>query len=137
MNTNTDNTIIYTKFNDAVVIAQRATDDHNKDVVNFIKNNKIFNYGFGFYTCEDLSKFNTFGGELPNYVAITPYGARVFEIYKDMNILDLTIKVMHDMKSDHVVLMKLDKNVKLYPLINIDVYGYYDDDRITSYMSTQ
>lgn len=31
MNTNTDNTIIYTKFNDAVVIAQKATDDHNKE----------------------------------------------------------------------------------------------------------
>ena len=129
--------IIYTKFNEAVVIAQKATDDHNKDVVNFIKNNRIFNNDFGFYTCEDLSKFTTFGGELPDYVAITPYGVKVFQIYKDMSILDLAIKVMRDMETDHVVLMKLDKDVRDYPSIDIGAYGYYDDDSITSYMTTK
>ena len=132
-----NNKIIYTKFNEAVVIAQKATDDHNKDVVNFIKNNRIFNNDFGFYTCEDLSKFTTFGGELPDYVAITPYGVKVFQIYKDMSILDLAIKVMRDMETDHVVLMKLDKDVRDYPSIDIGAYGYYDDDSITSYMTTK
>ena len=132
-----NNKIIYTKFNEAVIIAQKATDDHNKDVVNFIKNNRIFNNDFGFYTCEDLSKFTTFGGELPDYVAITPYGVKVFQIYKDMSILDLAIKVMRDMETDHVVLMKLDKDVRDYPSIDIGAYGYYDDDSITSYMTTK
>lgn len=132
-----NNKIIYTKFNEAVVIAQKATDDHNKDVVKFIKNNRIFNNDFGFYTCEDLSKFTTFGGELPDYVAITPYGVKVFQIYKDMSILDLAIKVMRDMETDHVVLMKLDKDVRDYPSIDIGAYGYYDDDSITSYMTTK
>ena len=132
-----NNKIIYTKFNEAVVIAQKATDDHNKDVVNFIKNNRIFNNDFGFYTCEDLSKFTTFGGELPDYVAITPYGVKVFQIYQDMSILDLAIKVMRDMETDHVVLMKLDKDVRDYPSIDIGAYGYYDDDSITSYMTTK
>lgn len=134
---NTNNKIIYTRFNDSVVIAQRATDDHNKDVVNFIKSNRIFNNDFGFYTCEDISKFTTFGGDLPYYVTITPYGVKVFQIYKDMNILDLAIKVMRDMETDHVVLMKLDKDVKDYPSIDILSYGYYDDDSITSYMTTK
>ena len=132
-----NNKIIYTKFNEAVIIAQKATDDHNKDVVNFIKNNRIFNNDFGFYTCADLSQFTTFGGALPAYVAITLYGVKVFQIYKDMSILDLAIKVMRDMETDHVVLMKLDKDVRDYPSIDIGAYGYYDDDSITSYMTTK
>ena len=54
-----------------------------------------------------------------------------------MSILDLAIKVMRDMETDHVVLMKLDKDVRDYPSIDIGAYGYYDDDSITSYMTTK
>lgn len=130
-----DDTIVYTIKDDKVVIAWKTKriDQDYFDIVLFIKQNKIINSYFSVYAAT-LDNFINASTDPDNakYIAISPNGAKAYQIKDGMNVLDLTVFAMNNLNTAQIVLVKMDNNIctKDVPNIEFDQIIFSDSSAI-------
>lgn len=114
--------IIYTIKDDKVVIAAKTKRvDQDFDTVSFIKQNRIINSYFSVYAAT-LDNFINASTDPDNakYIAISPNGAKAYQIKDGMNVLDLTAFAMNNLNTAQIVLVKMDNNIRTKDVPNIE-----------------
>lgn len=133
-----DDTIVYTIKDDKVVIAWKAK-RINQDLVSFIKQNKVINNYFSVYAAT-LDNFINASTEPDNakYIAISPDGAKAYQIKDGMNILDLTVFAMNNLNTAQIVLIKIDNNISIKDVPNIEFNQIIlSNDSVLNVMATE
>lgn len=135
-----DDPIVYTIKDDKVVIAWKTKRiDQDFDTVSFIKQNRIINSYFSVYA-STLDYFINASTEPDNakYIAISPDGAKAYQIKDGMNILDLTVFAMNNLNTAQIVLIKIDNNISIKDVPNIEFNQIiFSDDSAINVMTTE
>ena len=129
-----DDPIVYTIKDDKVVIAWKTKRiNQDFDTVSFIKQNRIINNYFSVYAAT-LDNFINASTEPNNakYIAISPAGAKVYQIKDSMNVLDLTAFAMNNLNTAQIVLVKIDNHIctKDVPNIEFDQIVFSNDSAL-------
>lgn len=137
-----DDLIVYTIKDDKVVIAWKTKRiDQDFDTVSFIKQNRIINSYFSVYGTATLDNFINASTEPDNakYVAISPNGAKAYQIKDGMNILDLTVFAMNNLNTAQIVLVKIDNHIciKDVPNIEFNQIIFNNDSSAINVMTTE
>ena len=132
--------IIYTIKDDKVVIAAKTKRvDQDFDTVSFIKQNRIINSYFSVYAAT-LDNFINASTDPDNakYIAISPNGAKVYQIKDGMNVLDLTVFAMNNLNTAQIVLVKMDNNIRTKDVPNIEFNQIiFSNDLALNVMTTE
>lgn len=132
--------IIYTIKDDKVVIAAKTKRvDQDFDTVSFIKQNRIINSYFSVYAAT-LDNFINASTDPDNakYIAISPNGAKAYQIKDGMNVLDLTVFAMNNLNTAQIVLVKMDNNIRTKDVPNIEFNQIiFSNDLALNVMTTE
>lgn len=135
-----DDIIVYTIKDDKVVIAWKTRRiDQDFDTVSFIKQNRIINNYFSVYAAT-LDNFINASTEPDNakYIAISPNGAKAYQIKDGMNILDLTVFAMNNLNTAQIILIKIDNNISIKDVPNIEFNQIiFSNDSVLNTMTTE